>query len=99
MIEVQLTLYKSGIAVMTTTHLDQSEVDSYDYLIVGGGTAVSGPSIPRDGITFRWMSLWKIKENIIQKIIHALTSPLSMAGLCYRLAPSGISSTQENTLD
>lgn len=26
---------------MTTTHLDASEVDSYDYLIVGGGTAVS----------------------------------------------------------
>jgi hypothetical protein len=26
---------------MTTNHLDASEVDSYDYLIVGGGTAVS----------------------------------------------------------
>ena len=26
---------------MTTNHLDVSEVDSYDYLIVGGGTAVS----------------------------------------------------------
>ena len=26
---------------MTTTQLEASEVDSYDYLIVGGGTAVS----------------------------------------------------------
>lgn len=26
---------------MTTNHLDAAEVDSYDYLIVGGGTAVS----------------------------------------------------------
>lgn len=26
---------------MTTNHLYPSEVDSYDYLIVGGGTAVS----------------------------------------------------------
>lgn len=26
---------------MTTTNLDPSEVNSYDYLIVGGGTAVS----------------------------------------------------------
>jgi hypothetical protein len=26
---------------MTTNHLDSSEVNSYDYIIVGGGTAVS----------------------------------------------------------
>jgi hypothetical protein len=81
---------------MTTNHLDSSEVNSYDYLIVGGGTAVGQVSSKViTGIQHMFPS-WQ-NFNLDLEVTVLISS--DMTGLRHCVSSRGISATEEDPFD
>jgi hypothetical protein len=75
---------------MTTNHLDSSEVNSYDYLIVGGGTAVGQVS---SKVITSTQHLFPSEQNFKLDLEVTVLISFDMTGLCHCLSSRGISAT------